>query len=167
MIPTVQTSAVSAFQTLSPRQANALLSHARALQQAARAGATQPLLKGKRFGLVCEAVDDPDAALFHRAAAELGAQVTQVRPSLREASTPLEVTCTARMLGRLYDAVECHGMPPALVRRMGDDAGVPVYDGIASRNHPTARLAEQLDGGSSSADKRCFLLQALLLSTLA
>lgn len=167
MIPPLQTSAVSALHSLSPRQANALLSHARTLQQAARAGATQPLLKGKRLGLMCDAVDGPDAALFHRAAEELGANVTHVPPSLSDASTPLEVAYTARMLGRLYDAVECQGMPPALVRRMGDDAGVPVYDGIASRNHPTARLAEQLDSGSPVADNRRFLLQALLLSTLA
>ena len=167
MIPSVQTSTVSALQPLSPRQASALLAHARVLQQAARDGATQPLLKGKRLGLLCEAVDDPDAVLFHRAAAELGAQVTHVRPSLTETSTPLEVAYTARMLGRLYDAVECQGMPSALVQRMGDDAGVPVYDGIAARSHPTARLAEQLDAGSPAADNRRFLLQALLLSTLA
>jgi ornithine carbamoyltransferase len=156
-----------AFHSLSPRQASALLTHARALQQAARAGATQPLLKGKRLGLVCKAIDEPDAALFRDAAEELGAHVTHVPPSLSEASTPLEVAHTARLLGRLYDAVECQGMPPALVRRMGDDAGVPVYDGIASRNHPTARLVEQLDADASAADNRRILLQALLLSTLA
>ena len=166
MIPTVQTSAMSVLHSFSPRQASALLAHARTLQQACRAGATQPLLKGKRFGLLCESADAPDAALFRRAAGELGAHVTHVPPSLTEASSPQEVAHTARLLGKLYDAVECQGMPPALVRRMGADAGVPVYDGIASRNHPTARLADQLDAGSPAADKRRFLLQALLLSTL-
>jgi ornithine carbamoyltransferase len=154
------------LEPLSPRQASALLVQARALQHAARAGSTQPLLKGKNLGLLCEAADDPDAALFLRAAHELGAHVAHIRPSLSELSTPQEVKHTARMLGRLYDAVECQGMTPAMVRQVGDDAGVPVYDGIAMRSHPTAQLAEQMEGGGSTANNRLFILQALLLNTI-
>ena len=128
---------------------------------------TQPLLRGKNLGLLCEADDDGDAALFRRAAVELGAHVAHIRPSLSELSTPQEVQHTARMLGRLYDAVECQGMAPALVQQVGNDAGVPVYDGIASQDHPTARLAALLDGDAAPADNRRFVLQAVLLSTLA
>jgi ornithine carbamoyltransferase len=167
MISTLHTSAIPALQTLLLGQASALLTHARALQRAAQSGTIQPLLKGKRLGVLCVAANDHDAALFHVAAAELGARVTQVQPSLTDASTPMEIARTARMLGRLYDAVECQGLPPALVGRIRDDAGVPVYDGIASRDHPVARLAEQLDAGAPADDNRRFVLQALLLSTLA
>ena len=89
-----------------------------------------------------------------------------VQGARRELSTALEVQHTARMLGRLYDAVECQGMASALVQQVGDEAGVPVFDGIATHDHPTARLAEQLEGGASSADNRRFVLQAVLLSTI-
>ena len=163
MIPTPT---LSALEAMSPRQAGALLAQARALQHAARTGSTQPLLKGKNLGLLCEAEDQPDAALFRRAAHALGAHVAHIRPSLTELSTPQEVRHTARMLGRLYDAVECQGMAAAVVRQVGANAGVPVYDGIALRSHPSARLAEQLEGGGSTADKRLFVLQALLLNTI-
>ncbi|MBA2724094.1 MAG: ornithine carbamoyltransferase, partial [Methylibium sp.] len=48
------------------------------------------------------------------------------------------------------------------------DAGVPVYDGLATPRHPTAKLADLLDGdAAASADKRRFVLQAVLLSTIA
>ena len=146
-----------------------VLDHARALQQAAEAGESRPLLRGRKFGLLCEIdnASDDDAALFRRAATELGAHVAHIRPSLTELSTPQEVQHTARMLGRLYDAVECQGMAPALVHQVGVDAGVPVYDGIASPNHPTAKLALLLGGGASTLDKRRFVLQAALLSTIA
>ena len=156
-----------AFNQMSPRDVTAVLANARTLQRAAEAGKTQPLLRGKNFGLLCEADDDGDAALFRRAAVELGAQVALIRPSLSELSTPQEVQHTARMLGRLYDAVECQGMAPALVQQVGADAGVPVYDGIASQDHPTAKLAELLGSDTSPADNRRFVLQAVLLTTIA
>lgn len=167
MIPNFPNRSRKGFETMSPRELSALLANARALQRAAQTGTTQPLLKGKNFGLLCEAGDDPDAQLFRRAAVELGAHVAHIRPSLSELSTPHEVQHTARVLGRLYDAVECQGMPPALVQQVGDEAGVPVYDGIASREHPTAKLAEQLDSSSLPEDRRRFVLQSLLVSTIA
>jgi ornithine carbamoyltransferase len=150
---------------MSPRELSTVLDHARALQRAALAGTTQPLLRGKNLGLLCEA-DDGDAALFRRAASELGAHVAHILPSLSGLSTPKEVQHTARLLGRLYDAVECQGMAAALVRQVGDAAGVPVFDGIASARHPTAMLARQLGGDTSEDDNRRFVLQAVLLDSL-
>jgi len=167
MYPTLKHRSLAAFENMSPREVTAVLANARTLQRAAEAGTTQPLLRGKNLGLLCEADDALDAALFRRAAVELGAHVAHIRPSLSVLSTPQEVQHTARMLGRLYDAVECQGMAPALVQQVGNEAGVPVYDGIASQDHPTAKLAELLGDDASPADNRRFVLQAVLLSTIA
>jgi ornithine carbamoyltransferase len=73
---------------------------------------------------------------------------------------------TARILGRLYDAVECQGMAPELVRRVSREAAIPIYGGIACATHPTAALANQLDPQSLPADNRRFVLQALLLGSV-
>jgi len=146
-------------------EADSLLTRAQALQRAAQAGTIQPLLRGKNLGLLCEA-DDADADLFRCAASELGAHVARIKPSLSHLYCPTEVQRTARMLGRLYDAVECQGMAPALVQQVGDGAGVTIYDGVASPRHPTAQLAKQLGGDAAEADKRRFILQAVLLSSL-
>ncbi len=154
------------FDRLSPRDITAVLDSARALQRVARDGAGQPLLRGKNLGLLCEVDEGADATAFRCAAVELGAHVAHIRPSLSERSTAQEVRHTARMLGLLYDAVECQGMPSALVRRVGIDAGVPVYDAISSPDSPMAGLAELLDERDSLIDRRHFMIQALLLSTI-
>ena len=152
----------------SPRDVASVLDNARRLQRQAQAGETHPLLlRGKHLGLLCEDDTDACATLFCRAALELGAHVAHIRPSASGLATPPDVQRTARILGRLYDAVECQGMPTALVRQLRRDAGVPVYDGIASREHPSAGLADSLGAGGSPADKRRFVLQAALLQTIA
>ncbi len=157
-----------AFDPSMPNDVSAVLAHAQALQRAALAGRIQPMLRGKNLGLLCTADDDAgDAALFRRAATELGAHVAHIRASLSDLSTAQEILHTARLLGRLYDAVECQGLSTALVQQLAQAVDMPVYEGIASASHPTAQLAAQLDAVSSSPDRRRFVLQAVLLSTLA
>ncbi len=155
-----------AFADLSSGEVAALLASARTLQRATAAGRIQPLLRGKNLALLCRDDSQPEAVMFRHAATELGAHVAHIGMSLSEHSAPQEVTHTARMLGRLYDAVECQGMAAAVVQKVADEAGVAVYDAIASGDHPTARLADQLDGDSSPAENRRFVLQALLLGTI-
>ncbi len=152
-------------ETMSSSDAGVVLAHARALRWASRAGTMQSLLRGKKLGLMCEA-DNSDAMLFAQAATELGAHVAHIRPSLSELSTPEHVQNTARMLGLLYDAVECQGMSSSLVQQVGSDAGVPIYDGIATCYHPTAKLAEQLGSDAPMIENRRYVLQAVLLSTI-
>lgn len=152
-----------------PDDVAALLASANGLWHAAEAGTTQPLLRGKNFGLLCEPGEDDaldNAHLFRTAATALGAHVAQIRPSLSALATPQQVQHTARLLGRLYDAVECQGMAAALVQQIGRDAGVPVYDGVATVQHPTARLAEQLALEAPLIDRRRAVVQAVLLSTV-
>ena len=146
---------------------NAVLASARVLKRAASAGLPQPLLKGKNIGLMCEDASSADAKLFERAATELGAKVARIQTSSSGAASPQLSPFTVRMLGKLYDAVECQGMAPEVVQQLVDQAGVPVFGGVACPDHPTARLAGQLGTETSSADNRRFVLQAVLLSTIA
>ena len=153
-----------------------LLALALRLRQLARAGALPRLLRGKNIGLLCDAASPQDPAPLLRAAGELGAQVATVRwrPSsapvdtgASNGHTPHEVQHTGRMLGRLYDAVVCQGMPPALVRQLAQAAGVPVYDDIAAEAHPSARMAQALGDEAAPGDNRRFVLQAMLVDGLA
>ena len=157
-----------AFEQLSPLKVTSLLCRARLLQHAAQAG-TPPLLllRGKKLGVLRETQDDAALALFRRAAEELGAHVATMRSGLSASSAPQDVQHTARMLGRLYDAVECQGMAPALVQQIARHAGIPVCEGAAMESHATARLAGLLGDTSALADNRRFVLQALLLESMA
>jgi len=136
---------------------------AQALLETARAGQAQPLLlKGRKLGLLCEDAQHGQAQLFERAAGALGAHVAHLRPSLCRLDTPSQVQHTARMLGRLYDAVECQGMAPGLVRQIGLWAGVPVFHHLAGQAGAPQNDADT----DADTDPRHFLLQALLLQAL-
>lgn len=154
---------------LPPRDARALLALAATLRQAAAAGRPQPLLRGKNLGLLRDPHHSPEGegALFLRAAGELGARVAQIPASLHAGSPATEVEHTARMLGRLYDAIECQGLPAPLVQTMGLHAGVPVYNALAGPHHPTSALALALGGTSLPEDNRRFIVQAVLVHALS
>lgn len=162
-----ETCAPEATPQLSPLKVASLLCHARILQRAALAGSTPQLLRGKNLGLLCETPPDEAQALFRHAAEELGAHVAVMRAILSPESAPQEVQHTARMLGRLYDAVECQGIAPALVLQIARHAGIPVSEGAAMEGHPADRLAELLGDRTPLADNRRFVLQALLLDAMA
>ena len=167
-MPLSQTTRASDAATqLSPLKTANLLARARLLQRAASAGNIALLLRGKNLGLLCEAQPDEAQALFRSAAEELGARVAVMHSDLSLASTVQEVQDTARVLGRLYDAVECQGLDPALVACIGLHANIPVFDGVAAKDHPVDQLAELLGDGTPLADNRRFLLQALLLEAIA
>ena len=152
---------------LSPTQAQALLTTALRLRQAALAGTPQKLLRGKNLGLLCKDTTCPGALLFQRAALELGAHVAQVDLNLGERCALDEVGKTARLLGRLYDAVECQDMDAELVQSIAVEAGIAVYDGLATPRHPTAALAAHMGSADRAEDNRRYVLQAVLLDTIA
>lgn len=158
---------LSTAATLSPGDRKALIASARALRRAAAAGALPRLLDGKHIGLLCGAQAGEDAALFERAATELGARVSRISPALSASLGEESLTRTAQTLGRLYDAIECQGLAGQLLQRVRAEAGVPVYDGSASAHHPSAALVAALGEADTAADNRRHLLQALLLSTMS
>jgi ornithine carbamoyltransferase len=166
MVQPLKQRSLTDFAAMSEQDMGALLACASELQNPSHVGMNARTLRGKNLALLCDTVDADGAALFQRAASELGAQVAHLRPSLSRFSTPQEVQHTARVLGRLYDAMDCVGMPADLVHQIGAAAGVPVFEAISSSRHPTARLANQLDGLAID-DKRCAVMQAVLLGALA
>ena len=147
---------------------DALLASARLLQAAANAPETSGPLRGKNLGLLCESEEDSAAMLFRSAAAGLGASVSHIRAQTSGPGTTAGAGLlkTARLLGRLYDGIECQGLTPTLVRQLGRDAGVPVFDGVAGASHPTAQLVQRLGGVDSLAKKRQLIVQAVLLCAL-
>ncbi|HEX5687509.1 MAG TPA: ornithine carbamoyltransferase [Ideonella sp.] len=149
-----------------PPDRQALLDSAGRLLRAARTGALPPLLRGKRLALIRGPGETEEPQDFSRAANELGAHVAKIGSALTPDSDPVEVQDTARLLGRLYDAVECQGLPPALVQQLADAAGIPVYDGLATPSHDSAQLAPLLPGDELLSDKRRHVMQAMLLATI-
>lgn len=51
---------------------------------------------------------------------------------------------TARVLGRMYDAIEYRGFKQSVVNELAEYAGVPVFNGLTDEFHPTQMLADVL-----------------------
>lgn len=144
--------------------AQELLKRAHRLKTASHAGhPALPLLQGKNLAVLQPASADTESTL-HDAAADLGLRVARV--SLGEPPPEVaECARIARMLGRMYDAIDVGATAPAAAAELATHAGVPVYRGLADGSHPA--LALVLDGNTvdPTSDRR-FLLQALLLASL-
>ena len=51
---------------------------------------------------------------------------------------------TARVLGRMYDAIEYRGSTQANVEELAASSGVPVWNGLTDEWHPTQTLCDML-----------------------
>ena len=124
---------------LTSSDAQTLLSTAKALKQAK--GGSAPL-KGKHVALLREQPAHAAADVFTSAARGLGAQVTHIRPSASRLSETDDLRDAARVLGRLYDAIECDGMGQAFMLELARMAAVPVCNVLLKERHPTRMLAD-------------------------
>lgn len=128
------------------------------------AGAPQMLLRGKNIALVCGQSDPEDASVFERAATGLGARVARIRSGDTGLAPGAELIATAKMLGRLYEAVECQGVDDQVVAQLEQHAGTVVYNAIGSPRHEAFKQFEQLRQHDQLG--REAFIQAVLLSTL-
>lgn len=146
------------------QDAAALVARARGLADAD--GLTRKPLSGKRLALLSDTQGDDSVREFVQAATALGAHVSLVLPGLDEGSSEAQIDAVARMLGRLYDAVECQHLPLAVVRRIAQGSDIPIFAGLATPEHPTAALADELPGSKPLDLRRCRIVQAALLLSL-
>jgi ornithine carbamoyltransferase len=143
-----------------------LLEQAGALRRAFVDGRPMQLLRGRYIGLLCADAGAPQARLFCQAAGDLGAKVAHIPADMLAASAERELASTARMLARLYDAVECQGLAPGFAQRLAAVAGPMVCDDLATDPELIDRLVVQLGERPTSSDDRRFVVQAVLLHRL-
>jgi ornithine carbamoyltransferase len=127
-----------------------LLRLAGALKIAKYAGTEVPRLQGKEIALIFEKTSTRTRSSFEVAAFDQGAHVTYLDPSGSQMGHKESVKDTARVLGRMYDAIEYRGNRQADVEALAEFAGVPVYNGLTDEWHPTQMLADFLTMGESS-----------------
>lgn len=140
---------------------------ARQLWAARQEGRSPQPLHGRHLGLIYADASGPSTALFCDAAHALGAQVAVMPLQLRVDDPPHAVSGTARMLGRLYEAIECQGVEPLVVERIAEHAGIPVLCDCAVRVAALDLLARRVQAGLPTRQGRTLVLQALILHALA
>ncbi|MFZ7202955.1 ornithine carbamoyltransferase [Avibacterium avium] len=127
-----------------PEEIKFLLQLAKDLKQAKYAGTEQPKLKGKNIALIFEKTSTRTRCSFEVAAYDQGANVTYIDPNSSQIGHKESMKDTARVLGRMYDAIEYRGFKQAVVNELAEYAGVPVFNGLTDEFHPTQMLADVL-----------------------
>ena len=127
-----------------PRELRFLLQLSEAVKIAKYAGTEVKRLEGKEIALIFEKTSTRTRSGFEVAAFDQGAHVTYLDPSGSQLGHKESVADTARVLGRMYDAIEFRGNEQADVEELAAHAGVPVYNGLTNEWHPTQMLADFL-----------------------
>jgi ornithine carbamoyltransferase len=129
---------------LSPAEIEYLIDLAAELKEAKREGREERRLSGKTIALIFEKDSTRTRCAFEVAAYDQGAQVTFIGPSGSHMGHKETVKDTARVLGRMYDAIEYRGFAQETAEELARWAGVPVYNGLTDEWHPTQILADFL-----------------------
>jgi ornithine carbamoyltransferase len=127
-----------------PREIAFLLKLAADLKTAKYAGTEVPKLQGKDIALIFEKDSTRTRVGFEVAAYDQGARVTYLGPTGSHIGHKESVKDTARVLGRIYDAIEYRGFGQEIVEELAKYSGVPVYNGLTNEFHPTQILADFL-----------------------
>jgi ornithine carbamoyltransferase (EC 2.1.3.3) len=127
-----------------PKEILYLLDLARDLKRAKYAGTEVKRLGGKNVALIFEKDSTRTRCAFEVACYDQGANVTYLGPSGSQIGKKETMKDTARVLGRMYDAIEYRGYGQAIVEELAKWAGVPVYNGLTDEFHPTQILADLL-----------------------
>ena len=129
-------------QDYSQREFRYLLDLARDLKRAKYARTEQRHLVDKEICLIFEKTSTRTRCAFEVACHDQGANVTYLDPSGSQIGHKESFKDTARVLGRMYDAIEYRGASQTGVETLAKYAGVPVFNGLTDEYHPTQMLAD-------------------------
>jgi ornithine carbamoyltransferase len=129
-------------QDYTQREFRYLLDLARDLKRAKYARTEQKHLDGKEICLIFEKTSTRTRCAFEVACYDQGANVTYLDPAGSQIGHKESFKDTARVLGRMFDAIEYRGASQHGVETLAQYAGVPVFNGLTDEYHPTQMLAD-------------------------
>jgi ornithine carbamoyltransferase len=128
----------------SNRELHYLLDLSRDLKRAKYTGTEQQHLKGNNIALIFEKTSTRTRCAFEVAAHDQGAHVTYIDPVSSQIGHKESMKDTARVLGRMFDAIEYRGFEQEIVEELAKFAGVPVFNGLTAEFHPTQMIADTM-----------------------
>jgi ornithine carbamoyltransferase len=114
------------------------------LRHEKRTGTENQRMIGRNIALVFEKPSTRTLSAFEVGAHDQGAHVTYLGPGESHLGEEESAKDTARVLGRMFDGIEYRGFAHEIVEILGKYAGVPVWNGLTDRWHPTQMLADVL-----------------------
>ncbi len=129
---------------LSRHEIEGLLDLAQLLRSERRSGRERQRLSAKAIVCIFEKTSTRTRAAFEVAAIHQGAYPTYLGPGDSQFGVKESIADSAKVLGRIYDAIEFRGFSQETVESLAANAGVPVYNGLTDTWHPTQALADLL-----------------------
>lgn len=99
-------------------------------------------LEGKNIALIFEKTSTRTRAAFTTACIDLGAHPEYLGKGDIQLGKKETVLDTAKVLGSMFDGIEFRGFKQEHVEQLAEHAGVPVWNGLTDREHPTQMLAD-------------------------
>lgn len=125
-------------------QINYLLELAADLKAKKRMGIKGNSLSGKNIALIFEKPSTRTRCAFTVACVDEGGHPEYLGKDDIQLGYKESVEDTARVLGRMFDAIEFRGFSQQVVTDLAKYSGVPVYNGLTDEYHPTQILADLL-----------------------
>ena len=119
-----------------------LLNLSRDLKRAKYSGTEKQHLIGKNIALIFEKTSTRTRCAFEVAAYDQGANVTYIDPNSSQIGHKETMKDTARVLCRMYDAIEYRGFSQEILEELAAYSDVPVFNGLTDEYHPTQMLAD-------------------------
>ena len=109
-----------------------------------KAGREVRRLQDRVIALIFGKTSTRTRVAFEVAAYQQGAQVTVLDAQTSQIGHKESMADTARVLARMFDAIEYRGDDQSTVEELARHADVPVYNGLTNEWHPTQMLADML-----------------------
>ncbi|NLB60184.1 MAG: ornithine carbamoyltransferase [Lentisphaerae bacterium] len=127
---------------LSDAELLALLDLAARLKKEKAQGRQADRLRKKNIAMLFEKASTRTRAAFTVAAVDEGASVEYMDLRDLHLGKKESVKDTARVLGRMFDAIQFRGFKQETLELLAQYAGVPVWNGLTDAEHPTQALAD-------------------------
>lgn len=114
------------------------------VKEEAKKGVRKQRFVGKTLALLFEKRSTRTRCAFETAFGEEGGHPVFLSNQDIQLGAKESIEDTARVLGRMFDAIEFRGFKQEYVEILAKYSGVPVYNGLTDMYHPTQALADVL-----------------------
>ena len=125
-----------------PEEIRSFLDLTRKVKAESRKPALRQRFRGKTLALIFEKRSTRTRAAFETAFGEEGGHPVFLSSQDIQLGAKESIEDTARVLGRMFDAIEFRGFRQTDAEVLAKYAGVPVYNGLTDSFHPTQALAD-------------------------
>ena len=138
-----------------------LLELSKTVKAESRKGEVHRRFTGRTLALLFEKRSTRTRCAFETAFGEEGGHPVFLSPQDIQLGAKESLEDTARVLGRMFSAIQFRGFKQSTVETLAKYSGVPVYNGLTDDYHPTQVLADIMtleeSFGPSKGRKLCFV----------